>query len=137
MADANERIIEMLHAIDRRLTVVEREKDDAIPGPRVQLFVKQNIEPIERAVQGIERAVERQSAQMESLGGKSGELYEAHKEFLRREQERKDKEAEAKTLGATLKRWGAIAGSIGAMFTVFRVVGTLLESYLKAHGFTQ
>lgn len=133
---ADERIVEMLHAIERRLTVVEHEREDAIPGPRVQLFVKQNIEPIERAVQGIERAVEKQSAQMESLGAKSEELYEAHKEFLRREQERKDKEAERKTIPATLLRLGAYAGALGGIWTVFKIVGTLIDGYLKAHGFT-
>lgn len=133
---AEERIIDMLHAIDRRLTVVEREQDDATPGPRVQLFVKQNIEPIEKAVQGIERAVEKQAGQMETLGEKSEELYEAHKEFLRKEQERKDKEAERKTVPATLLRLGAYAGALGGIWTVFKIVGALVDSYLKAHGFT-
>ena len=80
---AEERIIEMLQDIKTRVAILEREKDDATPGPRVQLFVQKTIEPIEKAVQGIERAVEKQSAQMQILGEKSEELYEAHKEFLK------------------------------------------------------
>jgi cytochrome c-type biogenesis protein CcmH/NrfG len=133
---ADERILEMLHAIERRLTVVEHEREDAIPGPRVLLLVKQHIEPIEKAVQGIERSVERQSTQMETLAEKSEELYEAHKQMLKKEQEQKDKEAEERTLGATLKRWGAIAASIGGIWFVFRIAGTLIEAYLRSRGIT-
>jgi uncharacterized protein YoxC len=130
----DERIIEMLQDIRTRVTVLEKEKDDAIPGPRVQLFVKQTIEPIQKAVEGIERAVERQSTQMENLASKSEDLYEAHKAFLDIEQKRKEKEAEEKTLGATLKRWGAIAASVGSIWLVMRLLGTLLEAYMKSHG---
>ena len=129
-----DRLLDMLHAIDRRLTVVEREQDDAVPGPRVQLYVKQNIEPIERAVQGIERSFEKQAAQMSSLATKSEELYEAHKAFLENEQKRKDKEAEDKTISATIKRWGAIAASVGTILTVLKVAGTLIDAYLKSRG---
>lgn len=132
---ADDRILDMLHAIDRRLTVIEREKDDAVPGPRVQLFVKSHIEPIEKAVQGIERSVEKQAVQMGSLTEKSEELYEAHKAFLTKEQERKDKEAEEKTLGATLKRWGTIAASLGSIWLLFKIAGTLVDAYLTARGF--
>jgi hypothetical protein len=133
---AEDQLKDMLHALERRLVVVEHEREDAIPGPRVQLFVKQNIEPIEKAVQGIERAVERQSAQMELLGEKSEELYEAHKEFLKQEQVRKDAEAKAKTVPATLLRLGAYAGALGGIWTVFKIVGILIDGYLKARGFT-
>ena len=130
----------MLHAIDRRLTVVERERDDAIPGPRVQLFVQQTIAqaiaPIEKAVQGIERAVEKQATQMATLTDKSEELYDAHKGFLTKEQERKDAEAKYKSTSATLLRWGAYASAAGGVLGVFKVLGALIDGYLKAHGFT-
>lgn len=132
---ADERVLEMLQEIKTRVTILERESADAIPGPRVQLFVKQNIEPIEKAVQGIERAVERQSAQMSSLAEKSEELYEAHKAFLAKEQERRDAAEKEKTLSATLKRWGTIAASLGSIWLLFKIAGTLVDAYLTARGF--
>lgn len=131
-----DRIMEMLQEIKTRVALLEADKDDAVPGPRVQLFVREVIKPIESSVSGIERSVERQAAQMEGLAKQSGELYEAHKKFLAQEQERKEAEAREKQLGPTLKRWGAIAGAIGGIWFAFRIAGTLLEAYLKAQGFT-
>ena len=133
---AEERIVDLLQELKTRVVILEREKDDAAPGPRVQLFVREVIKPIETAVNGIERAVEKQAAQMSGLAEQSEELYEAHKSFLSKEQARKDEEAKEKTLTATVKRWGAISAAIGSIWFLFRIGGTLLEAYLKAHGFT-
>lgn len=133
---AEDRILEMLHAVERRLSLVEREQSDATPGPRVQLFVKTTVESIERTIQGIERTIEKQAEQVGSLSEKSEELYEAHKEFLRKEQERKEAEAKQKTVPATLLRLGAYAGALGGIWTVFKIVGILIDSYLKSRGFT-
>lgn len=133
---ADERVIEMLQQLTTRVALLEKEKEDATPGPRVQLFVQKTIEPMEKAVQGIERAVEKQAAQMEALAGKSEELYEAHKAFLAKEQTRKDEEAARKTIPATLLRLGAYASALGGVLGVFKIVGALIDGYLKAHGFT-
>jgi hypothetical protein len=133
---AEERIIDMLQEIKTRVVILEKEKDDATPGPRVQLFFKQMVEPIERSVQGIERAVEKQAGQVATLTDQSKELYQAHKDFLVREQQRKDAEAARNTIPATLLRWGAYAGALGGIWLVFKVLGILLDAYLKARGFT-
>lgn len=134
--DRDDRILDMLRELTTRIVVLEKEKDDATPGPRVQLFFQQMIGPFEKSVQGIERAVEKQATQMASIAEQSEELYQAHKSFLTKEQERKDAEQEAKSIPATLKRWGVYAGALGSILAVFKVVGTLIDAYMKAHGFT-
>jgi hypothetical protein len=137
MAEKQERIIEMLRELETRVVLLEKEKEDAIPGPRVELFVHRVVEPIKISVSGIERSIERIASEGQKTAEDARELYESYKDMLKREQARKDKEAEDKTVAATLKRWGAIAAAVGGIWFVFRIAGTLLEAYLKAHGFTQ
>ncbi len=127
----------MLRDLETRVILLENEKDDAIPGPRVELFVARLVEPIKASVTGIERSIERLASEGQRTAKDARELYDSYKEMLKKEQARKDKEAEDKTVAATLKRWGAVAGAVGGIWFAFRIAGTLLEAYLKAHGFTQ
>lgn len=137
MADNQERITAMIRDLETRVILLEQEKDDARPGPRVELFVQRVVEPIKASVSGIERSIERLAAEGQKTAQDSRELYDSYKEMIKKEQERKDEEAKEKQLVPTLKRWGAIAGAVGGIWFAFRIAGTLLESYLKANGFTQ
>ena len=128
VADTDMRqVLEMLHAIDRRLTVVERDRDDAVPGPRVKLFVAEVIAPIKESVGEIKNS-------MRTMADESRELYEAHKAFIAAEQKRKEEDQKEKTLKATLLRWGAISAAVGSILVALRIAGTFLELWIQARG---
>lgn len=122
-----DKVFEMLREMTTRLTVLEREKDDAVPGPRVRLFVSEVVSPIKESVGKIEGSIAR-------MADESKELYEAHKAFISAEQKRKEDEAKERTLGATLKRWGAISAAVGSILVLLRVTGTLIELWIQARG---
>lgn len=129
-----ERLLEMVtridsrvQSIDSRVMLLEREKDDATPGPRVKLFVTEVVSPIQKSVDKIELSISK-------LADESKELYDAHKAFIDAEQKRKDKEAEEKTVGKTVIRWGAVAGAIGAIWFLFRIAGSLIDAYIQTRG---
>ena len=117
----------MVAKLAERVSNLEVVKDDAVPGPRVRLFVTEVVQPIKESVGKIEGSITR-------LAEESKELYDAHKAFIDAEQKRKEKEQEERTVSATLKRWGAVSGAVGAIWLLFRVVGTIIEVYIQSRG---
>jgi len=130
MPDLNE-MAQQIANLDRRVVGLEAIRDDGAPGPRVRLYVSEVITPIQKSVDKIESAITK-LADGEARRDKEVEgFYAAHKAALDKEQARREAEEREKQLVPTLKRWGAVAAAVGAIWFVFRIVGTVLEVYIQ------
>jgi hypothetical protein len=113
--------------MDKRLAIVEKQLDGVAPRQWVELFVKDIVQPIRDSIKGIEHSIS-------ELAKDGQEIYTAFKESIRKEEERKTQKYEDGRLPNVVKRWGAVAAAVGAIWFLFRIAGTLLEMWMKARG---
>lgn len=132
MADDLSRAIDMLQQLTTRVSLLEHEKEDAAPGPRVKLFVTEVVAPIKDSVAEIKVAIKDTNSAMQQMAMESKELYEQHKSFLDSEQKRREKEMEGRTATGLVKKYLPIVTLVGAVIALFRVLGTAIEFYLAA-----
>ena len=106
------------------MALIEDQLKDIPPREWVKDFVR----PLEHSIAKIEAAVT-------MLASRADSLFTAHNELLREKAAQDKKSLEERTPSGWLKKWGPVFSLIGALFLVYNILSSMLQAWLKAHGF--
>jgi hypothetical protein len=91
-------------------------------------WVRELVGPIQVAVTGMEQTVL-------GLSESAQKLFASHDELLKEKAAADRAELMAKTPLGLVKRYGPVIGFIVGCTAIYRILGTLAESWLHGHGF--
>lgn len=111
-------------SLETRIALLEQQFASYAPREWVKDFIK----PVQDSVNRMESIVN-------SLSEKADHLFDAHDSLLREKAEQERKGWLERTPLGLIKKYGPVVTFIVGIVAIYRLAGSLLENWIRAHGF--
>lgn len=111
-------------SLETRIALLEAQFKSYAPREWVKDFIK----PVQDSVNRMESIVN-------SLTEKADALFDAHDSLLKEKAEQERKQWAERTPLGLIRKYGPVVSFVAGSIAVYRLLGTLAETWLKTHGY--